>query len=215
MKIVTCIEDLRAARPPQGSARLFRLCRQRLLHRGDAARQPRRPRERSSCASACWSTCRQRSLATTIVGEKVAAPIVAGAGRAAAACSTATAKSSPRARPGGRHSVHALDHVDLLDRGRRGGGRASRSGSSSTSSRDRGFIRELIRARAQAAKCSALVLTVDLQVLGQRHRDIKNGMTVPPEIRLANIIDIAHQAGLGAGASSRASARPSAISPAT
>ena len=46
-------------------------------------------------------------------------------------------------------------------------------------------------ARAAAAKCNALVLTVDLQVLGQRHRDIKNGMTVPPEIRIKNIIDIA------------------------
>jgi L-lactate dehydrogenase (cytochrome) len=56
--------------------------------------------------------------------------------------------------------------------------------------RDRGFIRELV-ARAAAAKCSALVLTVDLQVLGQRHRDIKNGMTVPPEIRFGNLIDIA------------------------
>jgi L-lactate dehydrogenase (cytochrome) len=56
--------------------------------------------------------------------------------------------------------------------------------------RDRGFIRELV-ARAAAAKCSALVLTVDLQVMGQRHRDIKNGMTVPPEIRISNLIDIA------------------------
>ncbi len=56
--------------------------------------------------------------------------------------------------------------------------------------RDRGFIRELI-ARAAAAKCSALVLTLDLQILGQRHCDIKNGMTVPPEIKLKNIIDIA------------------------
>jgi L-lactate dehydrogenase (cytochrome) len=56
--------------------------------------------------------------------------------------------------------------------------------------RDRGFIRALIE-RAKAAKCSALVLTVDLQVLGQRHRDIKNGMTVPPELRLSNLIDIA------------------------
>jgi L-lactate dehydrogenase (cytochrome) len=56
--------------------------------------------------------------------------------------------------------------------------------------RDRGFIRSLIE-RAAAARCSALVLTVDLQVLGQRHCDIKNGMTVPPEIKLANIIDIA------------------------
>jgi L-lactate dehydrogenase (cytochrome) len=56
--------------------------------------------------------------------------------------------------------------------------------------KDRGFIRSLIE-RAAAAKCSALVLTVDLQVLGQRHRDIKNGMTVPPELRLKNFIDIA------------------------
>jgi L-lactate dehydrogenase (cytochrome) len=56
--------------------------------------------------------------------------------------------------------------------------------------RDRGFIRELI-GRAAAAKCSALVLTVDLQVIGQRHRDIKNGMTVPPELRIKNLIDIA------------------------
>src|SRR5580693_9545376 len=56
--------------------------------------------------------------------------------------------------------------------------------------KDRGYIRGLIE-RASAAKCSALVLTVDLQVLGQRHRDIKNGMTVPPEIRFGNLIDIA------------------------
>jgi L-lactate dehydrogenase (cytochrome) len=56
--------------------------------------------------------------------------------------------------------------------------------------RDRGFIRELIQ-RAAAAKCSALMLTVDLQVLGQRHCDVRNGLTVPPEIKLKNLIDIA------------------------
>ena len=56
--------------------------------------------------------------------------------------------------------------------------------------KDRGFIRALIE-RAAAAKCSALVLTVDLQILGQRHRDIKNGMTVPPKWRLNNILDMA------------------------
>ncbi len=56
--------------------------------------------------------------------------------------------------------------------------------------KDRGYIRALIE-RAAAAKCSAIVLTVDLQVIGQRHRDIKNGMTVPPEIRIKNVIDIA------------------------
>ncbi len=56
--------------------------------------------------------------------------------------------------------------------------------------KDRGFVRALIE-RAAAAKCSALVLTVDLAVLGQRHRDIKNGLTVPPEMRIRNIIEIA------------------------
>jgi L-lactate dehydrogenase (cytochrome) len=56
--------------------------------------------------------------------------------------------------------------------------------------KDRGFVRSLIE-RAAAAKCSALVLTVDLQILGQRHRDIKNGLSVPPELRIKNIIDIA------------------------
>jgi len=56
--------------------------------------------------------------------------------------------------------------------------------------KDRGYIRALIE-RAAAAKCSAIVLTVDLQVIGQRHRDIKNGMSVPPEIRIRNLIDIA------------------------
>jgi L-lactate dehydrogenase (cytochrome) len=56
--------------------------------------------------------------------------------------------------------------------------------------RDRGFARSLIE-RAIAAKCSALMLTADLQIQGQRHRDIKNGLTVPPKIKLANLIDIA------------------------
>jgi L-lactate dehydrogenase (cytochrome) len=56
--------------------------------------------------------------------------------------------------------------------------------------KDRGFIKALIE-RAIAAKCSALVLTVDLQVIGQRHADIKNGMTVPPEWSLSKLIDFA------------------------
>jgi L-lactate dehydrogenase (cytochrome) len=56
--------------------------------------------------------------------------------------------------------------------------------------RDRGFIKELIQ-RAAAAKCSALMLTVDLQVLGQRHNDLRNGLTVPPELKIKNLVDIA------------------------
>ena len=64
--------------------------------------------------------------------------------------------------------------------------------------KDRGFVRALIE-RAIAAKCSALVLTVDLQILGQRHRDVRNGMTVPPEWRLKAILDIASKPGWALG----------------
>jgi L-lactate dehydrogenase (cytochrome) len=56
--------------------------------------------------------------------------------------------------------------------------------------RDRGFIERLID-RAKAANCSALVLTLDLQILGQRHKDLKNGLSAPPKLTLGNIINMA------------------------
>src|SRR5246500_2101269 len=65
--------------------------------------------------------------------------------------------------------------------------------------KDRGFIKALIE-RAVAAKCSALVLTVDLQVIGQRHADIKNGMTVPPEWTLSKFFDFASKPAWVSGA---------------
>jgi L-lactate dehydrogenase (cytochrome) len=55
--------------------------------------------------------------------------------------------------------------------------------------RDRAFVERLIE-RAKAAKCSALVLTLDLQILGQRHRDLKNGLSAPPKPTLANMLDL-------------------------
>jgi L-lactate dehydrogenase (cytochrome) len=58
--------------------------------------------------------------------------------------------------------------------------------------RDRGFIERLI-ARAQAARCGALVLTLDLQILGQRHKDIRNGLSAPPRLTLRNLFDIARR----------------------
>ena len=55
--------------------------------------------------------------------------------------------------------------------------------------KDRDFIERLID-RAKAANCSALMLTLDLQILGQRHKDIKNGLSTPPNPTLANIINL-------------------------
>lgn len=55
--------------------------------------------------------------------------------------------------------------------------------------RDRAFIEALIE-RARAARCSALVLTLDLQILGQRHKDLKNGLSAPPKPTLRNILNL-------------------------
>ncbi|MCP4516837.1 MAG: alpha-hydroxy-acid oxidizing protein, partial [Delftia sp.] len=56
--------------------------------------------------------------------------------------------------------------------------------------RDRRFMERLIE-RARAANCSALVLTLDLQILGQRHKDIKNGLSTPPKPTLRNLANLA------------------------
>jgi L-lactate dehydrogenase (cytochrome) len=56
--------------------------------------------------------------------------------------------------------------------------------------KDRAFIERLID-RAKAANCGALVLTLDLQILGQRHKDLRNGLSAPPKLTVANMINIA------------------------
>ncbi len=56
--------------------------------------------------------------------------------------------------------------------------------------RDRDYIERLID-RAKAANCGALVLTLDLQILGQRHKDLKNGLSAPPKLTLTNILNMA------------------------
>jgi len=56
--------------------------------------------------------------------------------------------------------------------------------------KDRAFIERLID-RAKAANCAALVLTLDLQILGQRHKDLKNGLSAPPKLTIPNILNIA------------------------
>jgi L-lactate dehydrogenase (cytochrome) len=60
--------------------------------------------------------------------------------------------------------------------------------------RDRGFNQELID-RAAAAHCSALMLTLDLQVIGERRRDPRNGLTIPPKLTLRNAWDVATKPG--------------------
>ncbi len=60
--------------------------------------------------------------------------------------------------------------------------------------KDRDFVLNLIH-RAKAAKCSALVLTADLQILGQRHNDIRNGLSAPPKMTIKNLWQMATRPG--------------------
>jgi len=64
--------------------------------------------------------------------------------------------------------------------------------------RDRDFIRRLID-RAKSAGCSALVLTLDLQIMGQRHKDIRNGLSAPPKITLGNMLNMSTKPRWGLG----------------
>lgn len=64
--------------------------------------------------------------------------------------------------------------------------------------RDEDYVRRLIE-RARAAKCSALVITLDLQILGQRHKDLKNGLSAPPKLTLATMADLATKVRWGLG----------------
>jgi L-lactate dehydrogenase (cytochrome) len=63
---------------------------------------------------------------------------------------------------------------------------------------DADYVRRLIE-RAQAAKCSALVITLDLQILGQRHKDIKNGLSAPPKLTIPTMLDLATKWSWGLG----------------
>ena len=62
--------------------------------------------------------------------------------------------------------------------------------------RDEAFVKNMVE-RAKAAKCSALVLTLDLQVLGQRHKDLKNKLSVPFKPSIANLADLSTKWGWG------------------
>ena len=64
--------------------------------------------------------------------------------------------------------------------------------------KNRQFVERLID-RAKAANCSALVLTLDLQIMGQRHKDLKNGLSAPPKLTVANLLNMATKPRWGMG----------------
>ena len=188
MKHITCIEDLRQLHKRRVPKAFFDYA-DRGSYSEDTLRANRADLEAIKFRQRILVDVSKRDPSTTILGEPAAMPLIlAPVGLARHAIRRRRNSRLPR-RAGRRHSLHAEHDVDLLDRGRR---RQCRQAVLVPALRDEGprLHQGADRARI-AAKCSALVLTVDLQVIGQRHADIKNGMTVPPEWSLSKLVDFA------------------------
>jgi L-lactate dehydrogenase (cytochrome) len=130
-----------------------------------------------------------RNLATTVMGRKIAAPLIlAPIGLCGMQHGDGEILSARAANEAGIPFTLSTMSIGSIEDVAEGTGKPFWF--QLYVIRDHGFSRALME-RALAAKVDTLVLTVDLQVLGQRHKDIKNGMTVPPEFRIKNVIDIA------------------------
>src|SRR5499427_3403302 len=188
MRTMTCIEDLRQQARRKVPRAFFEYA-EAGSYSQETLRANREDLERIKLRQRVLVDVSQRDLTTTILGERVALPLalapigLCGMQRGDGeilACRAAQAAGIPFTLS--TMSICSIEDV--------AGAVEKPFWFQIYVMKDRGYIRALIE-RAAAAKCSALVLTVDLQVIGQRHRDIKNGMTVPPQIRLKNILDSA------------------------
>jgi len=188
MKTMTCIEDLRQAYYGKVPRAFVDYC-EAGSYAEETLRANRADLERIKLRQRILHDVADRSTKTTILGEPAALPLILapvgltgmqrGDGEILA-CRAAQAAGIP-------YTLSTMSICSIEDVA---GGVDKPFWFQLYVMKDRGYIRALIE-RAKAAKCSALVLTVDLQVIGQRHRDIKNGMSVPPEIRIRNLIDMA------------------------
>src|ERR1019366_6117975 len=188
MKHITCIEDLRQLARRKVPRAFFDYADSGSYNE-ETLRANRADLEGIKLRQRVLVDVTARSLATTIVGQKVAAPFaLAPIGLCGMQHGNGEILSAQAANEAGiPFTLSTMSICSIEDV-------AKATGKPFWFQlyviKDRGFSKDIL-SRAVAAKCNALVLTVDLQVLGQRHRDIKNGMTVPPEIRLKNIIDVA------------------------
>jgi L-lactate dehydrogenase (cytochrome) len=188
MKNIACIEDLRALARRKVPKAFFEYVdggsyNEETLRANRAELEPIKLRQR------VMVDVSDRSLATTIVGQKVSAPFALApiglCGMQYGDGEILSAQAAEEAELPFTLSTMSINSIEQV--------------AEATTKpfwfqlyviRDRDFSKDIL-SRAAKAGCNALVLTVDLQVLGQRHRDIRNGMTVPPQIRLKNIIDMA------------------------
>jgi L-lactate dehydrogenase (cytochrome) len=188
MKNIACIEDLRALARRRVPRAFFDYADSGSYNE-ETLRGNRADLEAIKLRQRVLVDVSQRSLATTVVGQKISAPLIlAPVGLTGMQHGDGEILSAQAANEAGiPYALSTMSICSIEDVAQ-----ATRKPFwfQLYVIRDRGFSKDILE-RAMAAKCNALILTVDLQVLGQRHRDVRNGMTVPPEIRIKNIIDIA------------------------
>src|SRR6266446_7783626 len=192
MGTVTCIEDLRQL-ARRRIPKMFFDYAEAGSYAEETLRANRADMERIKLRQRVLVDVSHRDLGTTIIGEKVPLPLALGPVALTGmqhrdgeilACRAAQAAGLPFCLS--TMSICSIEDVaEAVDKP---------FWFQLYVMKDRGFVRSLIE-RAAAAKCSALVLTVDLQVLGQRHADIKNGLSVPPSLKIKNLINMATKPG--------------------
>ena len=174
MKNVTCIEDLRSLARRRVPRAFFDYADSG-SYSEETLRANRTDLEAIKLRQRVLVDVSQRSLATTVIGQKVTSPmILAPVGLTGMQHGDGEILSAMAANDAG--IPFTLSTMSICSIEDVAGAVEKPFWFQLYIMKDRVYIRALIE-RAAAAKCSALVLTVDLQVIGQRHADIKNGMT--------------------------------------
>jgi L-lactate dehydrogenase (cytochrome) len=190
MKTITCIEDLRDVARRKVPKAFFDYVDSGSYNE-ETLRANRADLETIKLRQRVMVDVSERSLATTVIGQKISAPFaLAPIGLCGMQHGDGEILAAQAAEEAGIPFTLSTMSICSIEQVAEAASRPFWF--QLYVIRDRGFSRDIL-ARASAAKCNALVLTVDLQVLGQRHRDIRNGMTVPPEMRLRNIIEMARK----------------------
>ncbi|MDR3367765.1 alpha-hydroxy acid oxidase [Rhodoferax sp.] len=139
-----------------------------------------------------------RSTASTMIGQKVAMPVaIAPTGLTGMQSADGEIKAANAAKKFGiPFTLSTMSICSIEDVAKETGGHPFWF--QLYVMKDRDFIERLID-RAKAAHCSALMITLDLQILGQRHKDIKNGLSAPPKLTIPNIINMMTKVRWGLG----------------
>jgi len=130
-----------------------------------------------------------RSTVSTMIGQQVAMPVaLAPTGLTGMQCADGEIKVALAAKKFGiPYTLSTMSICSIEDVAQETGGHPFWF--QLYVMRDRDYIERLID-RAKAANCSALMLTLDLQIIGQRHKDIKNGLSAPPKLTLPNVLNM-------------------------